>query len=174
LAADRRDPLQRSNRQWLISAELGTIKALGEPTWLAVTRSHCIKRKIETNAARKLKRALDHTYQLGSMNLARYVLFSVTLIVFLATLGVAQTPLPNSPSSSPQPLPCPKSSQSGPTGNAASNPASHQGVEHSAILPEAGGTDESAAPTIKKDGQEVDATECPKPPNQLNVPGTAK
>jgi hypothetical protein len=32
--------------------------------------------------------------------------------------------------------------------NSADNPASQQGVEHSAILPEAGGED-SAAPTIK-------------------------
>jgi hypothetical protein len=45
--------------------------------------------------------------------------------------------------------------------------ASQQGVEHSAILPTAGGTDESAAPTVKKDGQEVNATECSKPPNLM-------
>jgi hypothetical protein len=37
-------------------------------------------------------------------------------------------------------------------GNSAGNPASEQGVEHSAILPDAGGED-SAAPTVKKDGQ---------------------
>ncbi|HEY6755502.1 MAG TPA: hypothetical protein VI077_12450 [Pseudolabrys sp.] len=53
--------------------------------------------------------------------------------------------------------------------NSADNPASEQGVEHSAILPEAGGED-SAAPTIKKDGQEVTDTGCLKPPNQLPSP----
>jgi hypothetical protein len=71
--------------------------------------------------------------------------------------------------------PCPENSAtvgSGKhAGNSAGNPASQQGVEHSAILPSAGGTDESAAPTVKKDGQEVDATECSKSPNQLNAPG---
>ncbi len=55
-------------------------------------------------------------------------------------------------------------------GNSAGNAASEQGVEHSAILPSAGG-EGSAAPTVKKDGQEVDATECSKPPNQLKAPG---
>jgi hypothetical protein len=58
-------------------------------------------------------------------------------------------------------------------GNSAGNAASEQGVEHSAILPSAGG-EGSAAPTVKKDGQEVDATECSKPPNQLNAPGKDK
>ena len=58
-------------------------------------------------------------------------------------------------------------------GNSAGNAASEQGVEHSAVLPSAGG-EGSAAPTVKKDGQEVDATECSKPPNQLNAPGKAK
>jgi len=53
--------------------------------------------------------------------------------------------------------------------NSADNPASEQGVENSAILPEAGGED-SAAPTIKKDGQEVADTGCLKRPNQLPSP----
>ena len=70
--------------------------------------------------------------------------------------------------------PCPENSAtvgSGKhAGNSAGNPASEQGTEHSAILPSAGGQD-SAAPTVKKDGQEVNATECSKPPNQLNAPG---
>jgi hypothetical protein len=55
-------------------------------------------------------------------------------------------------------------------GNSAGNAASEQGVEHSAVLPSAGG-EGSAAPTVKKDGQEVDATECSKPPNQLDASG---
>ena len=91
----------------------------------------------------------------------RCALFSVSLIALGATPGATQ-------SLSPKPQPCPQASQSGPTGNSANNPASHQGVENSAIVPDAGSTDESAAPTVKKDGQDVEATECPKPPNQLN------
>ena len=91
----------------------------------------------------------------------RCALFSVSLIALGATPGATQ-------SLSPKPQPCPQASQSGPTGNSANNPASHQGVENSAIVPDAGSTDESAAPTVKKGGQDVEATECPKPPNQLN------
>jgi hypothetical protein len=58
------------------------------------------------------------------------------------------------------------------SGNTAENPASKQGIEHSAILPDAGG-ENSAAPTIKKDGEEVRAnTECPKEPNRLDTPAS--
>ena len=35
-------------------------------------------------------------------------------------------------------------------GNSADNPASVQGIEHSAILPDAGGHRDSAAPTVKQ------------------------
>jgi hypothetical protein len=66
---------------------------------------------------------------------------------------------------------CPPTSAT--VGAGKGNPASEQGVEHSAILPDAGGED-SAAPTVKKDGQEVDATECPKPPNQLKDGGKVR
>jgi hypothetical protein len=62
--------------------------------------------------------------------------------------------------------PCPDNSSS--SGNSAENPASEQGVEHSAILPDSGGQLASAAPTVKKNGQEVTDTGCPKPPNQLH------
>ena len=66
------------------------------------------------------------------------------------------------------PNPCPPNAAT--TGTAsADEPAKKQGVEHSAILPDAPGTDPSAAPTVKKDGKAVEAqTECPKPPNQIN------
>ena len=70
--------------------------------------------------------------------------------------------------------PCPplattgSAEQAGRAGNSAENPAGEQGIEHSAILPDAGGAEDSAAPTVKKDGQEVTAnTECPKLPNRL-------
>jgi hypothetical protein len=54
-------------------------------------------------------------------------------------------------------------------GNSAGNPASEHGTEHSAILPSAGGQG-SAAPTVKKDGHEVNDTGCAKSPNRLNAP----
>ena len=72
--------------------------------------------------------------------------------------------------------PCPDAATVGAgkdPGNSAGNPASEQGVEHSAILPDAGG-ENSAAPTVKKDGQEVTDTGCPKPPNQLKGPAKAQ
>jgi hypothetical protein len=53
---------------------------------------------------------------------------------------------------------CPSAS-SGPTTGAASNDA--QAVEKSAILPSAGGHEQSAAPTVQRDGQSVEArTDC--------------
>ena len=66
------------------------------------------------------------------------------------------------------PNPCPpNAATSGST--SADETAKRQAIEHSAILPDAPGTDASAAPTVKKDGKAVEAqTECPKPPNQLN------
>jgi hypothetical protein len=66
------------------------------------------------------------------------------------------------------PNPCPPNAAA--TGTASANEsAEKQGIEHSAILPDAPGGDRSAAPTVKKDGKSVEAqTECPKPPNQLN------
>jgi hypothetical protein len=75
--------------------------------------------------------------------------------------------------------PCPDNESSAPAGsdsklgNSAENPASEQGVEHSGILPDAGGQLASAAPTVKKDGQEVADTGCPKRPNQLNTSPSA-
>jgi hypothetical protein len=48
-----------------------------------------------------------------------------------------------------------------------------QPVERSAILPNAGGHQESAAPSVKQDGKDVMAqTECPKPPNRVDAPKT--
>jgi hypothetical protein len=75
--------------------------------------------------------------------------------------------------------PCPDNSTSAPagsdrkSGNSAENPASEQGVEHSGILPDASGQLDSAAPTVKKNGQEVTDKGCPKPPNQLHTSPSA-
>lgn len=46
-----------------------------------------------------------------------------------------------------------------------------QPVERSAILPDAGGEEKSAAPTVQQEGKSVVAqTDCPKPPNRLDAP----
>lgn len=48
-----------------------------------------------------------------------------------------------------------------------------QPVERSAVLPDAAGHGESAAPTVKQDGKDVVAqTDCPKPPNRVDAPKT--
>ena len=100
---------------------------------------------------------------------------TVHIAVILAAASVfSASPVLSQGASQPG-QPCPDKSatvRSGNhAGNSAGNAASEQGVEHSAILPSAGG-EGSAAPTVKKDGQEVDATECSKSPNQLDAPGT--
>ena len=104
------------------------------------------------------------------MNRARITIALAALTIFSATPVLSQGASQNG-------KPCPDNSvtigSGAHAGNSAGNAASQQGVEHSAILPSAGG-EGSAAPTVKKDGQEVDATECSKPPNQLNAPGKAK
>ena len=47
----------------------------------------------------------------------------------------------------------------------------NQPMEHSAVLPDAGGEGTSAAPTVQQDGKSVDAsTECPKEPNRIDSP----
>ena len=96
----------------------------------------------------------------------------VHIAIVLAALTVFSAAPVLSQGTSQNGQPCPDNTVGSGThaGNSAGNAASEQGVEHSAILPSAGG-EGSAAPTVKKDGQEVDATECSKPPNELNAPG---
>jgi len=55
--------------------------------------------------------------------------------------------------------------------NSADNPASEQGVKHSAILPDAGGEGSGCAHHQKGRPGEVDTRECPKPPNELKGEG---
>ena len=78
----------------------------------------------------------------------------------------------STPAWSQVPNPCPPgASTSGSASGGAPDrvPANQQAIEYSAILPDAGGEKDSAAPTVQKDGKSVEAqTECPKPPNQLN------
>ena len=89
-------------------------------------------------------------------------LFSVAVIVsFVSTAAVSASAWAQVPN------PCPPAASTSGSASANERPEK-QGVEHSAILPDAPGTDRSAAPTVKKDGKSVEAqTECPKPPNQL-------
>jgi len=59
-------------------------------------------------------------------------------------------------------------------GSDSTEPPERQPVERSAILPDAGGEEKSAAPTVQQNGKSVEAqTECPKPPNQMNAPEPA-
>ena len=93
-----------------------------------------------------------------------------SIVLAAVTILSAAPALSQTPNQSGQP--CPGTATVGVgehVSNSADNPANRQGVEHSAILPDAGGED-SAAPTIKKDGQEVTDTGCLKPPNQLPSP----
>jgi hypothetical protein len=94
----------------------------------------------------------------------RYSVFAVALcsLLFGVEAGVSQ------PAGSKE---CPAATTGKAAGNSAENPASVQGIEHSAILPDAEGHGDSAAPTVKKDGAEVAAnTDCPKEPNRLETP----
>jgi hypothetical protein len=94
------------------------------------------------------------------------------ITIALAALSIFSAAPVLSQGASQNGQPCPDNTIGSGThaANSAGNAASEQGVEHSAVLPSAGG-EGSAAPTVKKDGQEVDATECSKPPNELNAPG---
>jgi hypothetical protein len=69
---------------------------------------------------------------------------------------------------------CPPASsntgQAAKTGPGGAERPSQQPVERSAIVPNAGGHDQSAAPTVQQNGQDVIAdANCPKPPNQPNA-----
>jgi hypothetical protein len=77
----------------------------------------------------------------------------------------------SAPAWSQVPNPCPPGAWTTGSSSGAPDrvPPEKQAMEHSAILPDAGGEKDSAAPTVQKDGKSVEAqTECPKPPNQLN------
>lgn len=65
---------------------------------------------------------------------------------------------------------CPPSAAGQTTGSGASDSA--EAVEKSAILPSAGGHEQSAAPTVQRDGQAVEArTDCPQDAEQPKPKG---
>jgi hypothetical protein len=81
------------------------------------------------------------------------------------------------PAWSQVPNPCPPASASSTAtgakaeGTDGTEAPDQQRIERSAILPDAGGENESAAPTVQQGGKSVEAqTDCPKPLNQINGP----
>jgi hypothetical protein len=81
------------------------------------------------------------------------------------------------PAWSQVPNPCPPAGASSATtgakaqGTDGTEAPDRQRIERSAIVPDAGGENESAAPTVQQGGKSVEAqTECPKPLNQINPP----
>jgi hypothetical protein len=90
----------------------------------------------------------------------------------LPTVAILMT-LIASPAWSQVPNPCPPaaSPSTRAPGSDGTEAPERQPVERSAILPEAGGENQSAAPTVQQNGKSVEAqTDCPKPPNQLDAP----
>jgi hypothetical protein len=93
----------------------------------------------------------------------------------LPTVAILMT-LIASPAWSQVPNPCPPAASPSTTGTSApgsdgTEAPERQPVERSAILPEAGGENQSAAPTVQQNSKSVEAqTDCPKPPNQLDAP----
>ena len=80
------------------------------------------------------------------------------------------------PAWSQVPNPCPPAGtpSTRTAGSDGPEPPERQPVERSAIVPDAGGENQSAAPTVQQNGRSVEAqTDCPKPPNQLNAPNPA-
>jgi hypothetical protein len=89
----------------------------------------------------------------------------VILLAVSASQAWAQVPDPCPPAASSS------TSTSGTRSADEPEPPERQPMERSAILPDAGGEKESAAPTVQQHGKSVEAqTDCPKPPNQLNPP----
>lgn len=93
----------------------------------------------------------------------------VCACVVATSSGAASAQVPSSAH-----CPAPAASESvGAKGSGGLEKAEVQPVERSAILPNAGGHQESAAPSVKQDGKDVMAqTECPKPPNRVDAPKT--
>jgi len=103
---------------------------------------------------------------LREVNAMRATMLALSLVTGLS-LGTASA---QSPSGCPAPAQetTGAADRAGPDGN--ERPA-HQPIERSAILPDAGGEGQSAAPTVQQNGQSVVAqTDCPKPPNRIDAP----
>ena len=98
--------------------------------------------------------------------ITRALLVSATVLAVSSSGAWAQVP-------SSAHCPAPASETTGAKGSGGIEKAEVQPVEKSAILPNAGGHQESAAPTVQQDGKAVVAqTECPKAPNRVDAPKT--
>ena len=90
------------------------------------------------------------------------LLSAAVLMILVASPAWSQVP-----NSCPPAAASPSSSTTG----SGDEPPEKQPVERSAVLPDAGGEGQSAAPTVQQNGRTVEAqTECPKPPNRLDAP----
>ena len=97
---------------------------------------------------------------------SRFVLPLAAILALGASPALSQ-------STDQQGKPCPPRStvgSGGGAGNPASRPAEHKGVEHSAVLPDAGGEGKSKAPTIPDTAANTNVGECPHEPNRLDTP----
>jgi hypothetical protein len=89
------------------------------------------------------------------------------LIAVICSPAWPQVPDPCPPAASPST----STTTARAPGSDTTEPAQRQPVERSAILPDVGGEEKSAAPTVQQNGKPVEAqTDCPKPPNQINPP----
>jgi hypothetical protein len=86
---------------------------------------------------------------------------------FVCRSAGSQVPNPCPPTAAPST----STTGTGAPGSDGIEPPERQPIERSAILPDAGGENQSAAPTVQQDGKSVEAqTDCPKLPNQPDVP----
>ncbi len=94
--------------------------------------------------------------------------FSLTTAALMIAVSAASAQKLDGPGNANKDLTnCPPAGQT--TGAA---PDSAQAVEKSAILPSAGGHEQSAAPTVQRDGKAVEArTDCAQDPNQAKPKG---
>jgi hypothetical protein len=96
------------------------------------------------------------------------IALTTAVIIFAASSAVAQK-LEGPGNGNKDLTNCPSAS-TGQTTGAASDSA--QAVEKSAILPSAGGHEQSAAPTVQRDGKAVEArTDCPQDADQPKPKG---
>ena len=92
--------------------------------------------------------------------------------VMTIALGAASVWAQQSATPSKAPDPCPPSAAttgSSPQRSDQYAKSPNQPMEHSAVLPDAGGEGTSAAPTVQQNGKSVEAsTECPREPNRID------
>jgi hypothetical protein len=92
------------------------------------------------------------------------LLISTCIVAMCASSAWAQVPSASN-------CPAPTAENIGAKGSDGTEKAEVQPIERSAILPDAGGHNDSAAPSVKQDGKDVIAqTECPKAPNRVDAP----